>query len=191
MQHKKHIFIHTGSATELREKSLIIRSENLQIEEYPLHRILGIFAFGDIGFDRQVLISCLLNRIPVVFCDIQGLFIGRLEPSKLNQSDISREQAKLPAERQLSLSQNLVYAALEQRRRFLQRKAREGTNLRIFLEDLELILKRFDTRWPKQHSQSISELMGLYGVVWLFIGQLSQKFAITLISMMEDLDHLI
>jgi CRISPR-associated endonuclease Cas1 len=180
MQYKKHVFIHAGSLIELREKSLLVLSGSQQTEEYELHRIIGVFIFGDVPINHQTITSFLLSNTPIAFFDNQGAFIGRLEPSRSTKRNASLKQGGLAPERQLSLSQSLVYAALKQRCQFLKRKVREGNNLMIFIEGFEPVLKRFDPQWPRQHPLSIAEIMGLYGngmaLYWAAFPKISDYF---------------
>ena len=92
---------------------------------YELAQVRSIVAFGNVGFESDVLPRLLQFGISMVFFGGDGEFLGRLEPNFGVAPERLKAQINLGEDRKLYLTQRLVRASLRQHRRLIQRSQRE------------------------------------------------------------------
>ena len=148
-----------GCKLSLKKELLILKKNNVQLQEVQLPFLEQIFLFGNTQVTTQAIQACLKRNISVVYLSQTGQCYGRLQPMERRYPQLIYQQHLLRQSQRHLCAQYLVLAKLKNCRTLLMRQRRrlKTTNLDEAINSLATIADKIPT------TKTNEQLLGLEG----------------------------
>ena len=110
-------------------ENLVIKQDDEEIGRVPLHNIERIVTFGHTGASPALMGKCAADGIDLIFMDMHGNFLARIEGKVKGNVLLRRQQYRYAdnEEKSLGIAKNIIRAKLYNSRWVLERTIRDNS----------------------------------------------------------------